>query len=398
MPPRIARSVLILAALPTVVLGTATTMAASQEASATTADGPPPITTSRFAPPASSFRELRSIGEAAPPMPTGPTVAGAPATDYEPDSTTILLFWSPFMPGSGQHLSNLDRATRDREGVDGLAIAFGPEDRTRTFLERGRQSGEVPATVVDSMERARKTFLEPLGISTLPAVVAVDGDGKIIYHGNANESSIALGQIIGGTWDPDAYRAKAIEWGARRNVTEEVNRLHGQARRGQISIDDVLAVLDEAIALDPRNEVFHIRKFDVLLLAPDRRDETYEFGREIIARFPKSFMTLNDLAWHVVSYPGVTHRDLDFALEASRRSNALQGWIDPSHLDTLARVHWLRGDAEDAVRWQRLAASQAADTWFGDDVRENLRVYTDGSLAPGSMPRPYVSPRRPNRP
>ena len=116
-----------------------------------------------------------------------------------------------------------------------------------------------------------------------------------------------------------------------------------------------------------------------------------------MARFPRSALTLNDLAWHVVSFPSVGHRDLDFALEASRRSNALQGWTNAGALDTLARIHWLRGDPEEAVRWQRKAVSQAADSWFGDEARENLRVYTDGSLAPGEMPRPYVSPRRPAR-
>ena len=137
------------------------------------------------------------------------------------------------------------------------------------------------------------------------------------------------------------------------------------------------------------------RKFDLLLLTPDRCSEAYELGRELMERFPRSALTLNDLAWHVASYSNVSDRDLDFALEASRRSNALQGWIDPSHLDTLARVHWLRGEREDAIRWQREAVSHGSDGWYGDAFRENLRIYTDGSLTPGAMPPAYVSPRRP---
>ena len=393
-----ARFILSTVALVATLLAVAT--GATAQSDAPTNDDPknaiPPIGTSRFAPPTSSFRELRMIGEASPPLPTGPTLVGTPPETLG-GVRTILLFWSPFVPATSQHLTTLARSIDGRDDLQVLAIALGPEAQTRAFLEAMGDRAPKPATIVDADERSRETFLDPLGISILPAVVVVDENGSIMYHGNARESAMVLGQIVSGIWKPERYVADALEWGARQAVLREANRLQGLAKRGQATTDDVLAVLDEAAALDPANEVFQVRKFDVLLLDPDRVDEAYEHGRELMERFPRSSLTLNDLAWHVVSFPNVTERNLDFALEASRRSNALQGWMDPSHLDTLARVHWLRGEPEDAVHWQRQAVSHAADSWFGDDVRENLRVYTDGSLAPGEMPPRYVSPRRPAR-
>lgn len=357
----------------------------------------PPISTSRFAPEIGSFRELRMIGEPAPDIPRGPVLAGEPPTGYVDGVRTVLLFWSPLMPSSAEQLRALALNTRDRRDVEGIAVALGSEGMAKKVLADLQRRVAVPTVVVDEDERSRASFLEPLGLESLPAIVVIDADGTVMFHGPASGSSIVLGQILAGSWNPDRYVDDALEWGARQQVLKEANRLHGLARRGRATIDDAIAVLDEAAALDPRNEVFQVRKFDLLLMTPDRCGDAYELGRALMERFPRSALTLNDLAWHVASYRGVSDRDLDFALEASRRSNALQGWIDPAHLDTLARVHWLRGERADAIRWQREAVAHGPDSWYGDAFRENLRLYTDGSLAPGEMPPAYVSPRRPAR-
>jgi hypothetical protein len=249
--------------------------------------------------------------------------------------------------------------------------------------------------VVDPAGAWREAFLKPLGLTELPAIVAIDGEGRVLYHGPVRTSSLILGQVVNGTFDPSNYRRDALEYGARMNVQRIVNEGRARARRGELPWDSVLTVIREAITLDPDNTPLRVMEFDVLLADADRPDEAYEVGRKIMADFPTSPLTLNDLAWHTVSFPKVSRRDLDFALEASRRANAVQGWYDSGMLDTLARVHWLRGEVDEAIRLQTIAVGNAPDTWAGDDTRENLRVYTDGSVAPGDMPRPYRSPRMP---
>ena len=174
-----------------------------------------------------------------------------------------------------------------------------------------------------------------------------------------------------------------------------LDRGRGLAGRGRLDWDQVLELVQEGKRLDPQNTPLLVKEFDILLAEADRPDEAYEAGRRIMRDFPRSPITLNELAWHVVSLPDVSRRDLDFALEASRRGNSAQGWSDSSHLDTLARIHWMRGEEAEAVRLQTLAAGLAPDTWHGDSVRANLEAYTDGRLAPGEMPPGYRSPRRP---
>ena len=355
----------------------------------------PPIATSRFAPPADSLRDIRLLGTPAPDPPGGEPIIGDAVEAWTPDRYTMLIFWSPFVGGAGEHLARLGEVTRDHP-VDGISIALGPRDKAEAVLaDLPGRSPIPPRTIVDPEGAWRSTFLEPLGLTSLPAVVVIDGEGRISYHSPLKAILKPLAQILAGTWDPDAFTSDALEYAARMNLMSLVERGRSLARRGEIEWDDVLSTIREGIALDPDNTPLLVREFDVLLADADRPDEAYRTGRRIMERFPRSPITLNELAWHVVSFPGVSRRDLDFALEASRRANAVQGWMDDGQLDTLARIHWMRGDATEAVRLQRRAAALAPDTWHGDGIRANLDAYTDGSLEPGEMPPPYLSPRRP---
>jgi tetratricopeptide (TPR) repeat protein len=185
-----------------------------------------------------------------------------------------------------------------------------------------------------------------------------------------------------------------MEYMSRQQASVALAEIVGRVRRGQATADEALALAEELIELDPENGGRQIAKFDVLLTVADRPDDAYAYGREIAARFPNNYLLLNDLAWNTVSLPDVSRRDLEFALEMSRRANAIQGYIDYSVLDTLARIWWLRGNADEAIRWQLKAVARAYGTWHGDSTRANLDAYTNGYLKPGEMPPPYRSSRR----
>jgi len=357
----------------------------------------PPIATSRFAPPDSAIRDLRMLGEPAPLPKAGEPLVGPPLEAWSKDGYTLLVFWSPFVGSSGEHLVRLAQVDRDHDHIEGISIALGPRDRAQGMLENlpGREKVTPPRTIIDEGNTWRETFLEPLGLTSLPAVVAIDREGLVSFHSPLQSMLRPLADIVSDTWDPQNYRGQALEYSARMNLYRLIEQGRSKARRGEITWDQVLKLTDEGLTLDPENTPLLVKKFDILLADANRPEEAYEFGREVIAAYPRSPITLNDLAWHTVSFPNVQVRDLDFALEASRRANALQGWMDYGQLDTLARIHWMRGDEAEANRLQRKAVALAPDTWHGDGIRANLEAYTDGRLAPGELPRPYRSPRQP---
>jgi tetratricopeptide (TPR) repeat protein len=78
---------------------------------------------------------------------------------------------------------------------------------------------------------------------------------------------------------------------------------------------------------------------------------------------------LNGIAWFVVDPAGkVRRQDLDLALKAAERANELTHGKDANVLDTLARVHFTRGDRERAIELQRKAVELAP----GEEAREAL--------------------------
>lgn len=385
-------------ALAAPVLGQTAIPGQPTQPKATTPKATPPsseMAASRFAPDQDTIRELRMIGDPAPPPLGGTMIKGDPITEWHAGGPTILLFWSPFVGGTEPHLAQLGDLGQQSEKIQTLSIASGPRSRVEQVLESlpGR-APVVPRTILDDTDAWRKAFIEPLGLTTLPAVVALDQNGEVVYHGPMNTAAMALARVCSNNWSSEGYRNTVLEYMARQQASIALVEIRGRVRRGQATADEAVALAEELIELDTRNGGRQISKFDILLTTADRPDDAYAYGRDIAARFPNNYLILNDLAWNTVSLPDVSRRDLDFALEMSRQANAIQGYTDHSVLDTMGRIWWLRGDADEAIRWQLKAVARALGTWHGDSTRANLDAYTNGYLKPGEMPPPYRSPRR----
>jgi tetratricopeptide (TPR) repeat protein len=134
-------------------------------------------------------------------------------------------------------------------------------------------------------------------------------------------------------------------------------------------------------------------RFEYLLEEMNMPEQGYAYGEEVASRFAEDYITLNDLAWRIVSRESIQTRNLEKAQSFSDRANAIRAYRDYALLDTLARIYWMKGDLPRAIRWQRKAVALAPDSWHGDSTRHNLMVYESGNLTPGTLPSRWVSPR-----
>jgi hypothetical protein len=112
-----------------------------------------------------------------------------------------------------------------------------------------------------------------------------------------------------------------------------------------------------------------------MLRESDDHGRTYDFGRALMRAHWDDSETLNSIAWFTVDDEGVKQRDLEFALEAALRANALTEEKNPSILDTVARVYFEKGDLKAAVKWQRLAVEHAGKSGMADQLEETLEKY-----------------------
>lgn len=100
----------------------------------------------------------------------------------------------------------------------------------------------------------------------------------------------------------------------------------------------------------------------------ERPDTAVARYRTLLRRHPDDPSTLNGFAWFCARR-GLA---LDEALEAARRAVELSGG-DPGILDTLAEVHFARGEYDDAIRVEQQALEKDPDDTYLRDQIEKFR-------------------------
>ena len=93
-----------------------------------------------------------------------------------------------------------------------------------------------------------------------------------------------------------------------------------------------------------------LEKADQKELAQQLFDRSYASLAKVIEVYPESAFHRNNLAW----LSARCRRQLDQALAHAQEAVRLQP-ENPSYLDTLAEVHFQRGDREQAIRWSQAA-------------------------------------------
>lgn len=115
-------------------------------------------------------------------------------------------------------------------------------------------------------------------------------------------------------------------------------------------------------SLDPALKQPHnIRHMQFMTRLRDFDDPAaaYEMGRKFMKEVWDDPAPLIRLAGETAAEDGIRTRDWAFALEAAQRACELSKNENAAHLDTLARVHFERGELIDAVRVQKMALEKA---------------------------------------
>jgi hypothetical protein len=107
-------------------------------------------------------------------------------------------------------------------------------------------------------------------------------------------------------------------------------------------------------------------------------EKGYALGEELITEGKDDAQLLNAIAWFAVQDDSVMKRNLDFCLKAAQAANDADKGQDGAILDTLARVHWERGENAKAIELQEKAVSLSKDTPMAKDMQETLETYKKG--------------------
>lgn len=340
--------------------------------------------------------ELVGVGQQVPDPPAGVVVHGDQPDRWPEGKGVLLVFFSSFTPSSLNHLRSIEQLRTGNPGIHVIAVAPDSKQRILSAMAAaGASKLPWPTIIADTEGRWKEAFLTPTERTRLPVAVAIGRDRTILWHGPGIPQGVAppLALISANRWNGEFY-ASRITRDARRK--EYALRLGAARRRARETgeHEPVLELYDELIDSEPRYSRFQADRFQYLLQEMNRPDLGYAYAEEIAKRFADDYITLNDLAWRIVSRVRIAHRDLDRAQSFADRANALRGYQDYALLDTLARIYWMRGDRAQAIRWQRQSVALAPDSWHGDSARHHLTIYENGVLKPGTLPSRWVSPRQ----
>ena len=176
-----------------------------------------------------------------------------------------------------------------------------------------------------------------------------------------------------------APSAPAVAPDVRQQFDEKLAQ--AEALLAQGNMDEAVARLREANALDPSNARAHRRLGELLLASGARREAVEEF-RAVTRNAPEDFTAWRQLA--TAQFAEGLYRD---AAESYRRLVALVGdSADPSDLLSYADALRLSGRAEEArTLYQRLASAPSSDA--SDAARQRLAELAKAQPTPGAGQR-----------
>jgi tetratricopeptide (TPR) repeat protein len=191
-----------------------------------------------------------------------------------------------------------------------------------------------------------------------------------------------LAQVIDGKYDMNAAKQKTDAITEAQARTKELNSKIDKAQRLD-KWDEVIAGLDELIKVDSERSTVHLqRKFGILLLRKQDYAAAYAMKDALLADtgISEDAKVLNELAWSIVRPDsGVPKKDqnLDFAMTFAQKANDVTNNENSLFLDTLARVHWEKGDHAKAIELQEKAVKSAEKEGLSDAQKGLLKATLD---------------------
>ncbi len=293
--------------------------------------------------------ESLRIGDSAPPLSIAEWV-GVPVNPAEGGRVHAVLFWASWCEPAVQELVRLNQL-QEQYG-DQLTIVGVTSDDTpqlAAFLQQKVTDGSQTwgefirvSLAVDQQNRTARAWQDGIEDLRLPLVFLCDRQGKLQWVGEPAGMDLPLQEMISGTWkEGDAL---------------DVFRLERQimARCRSTGPQTALAEAGRLFELRGHDSAVAMLYLEVLLRAGETA-ATAKTARLMLAEWQNEAVLLNQLAWLLATATDDPGRDLATALQAAAKAVELTRGQDPDLLDTLARVHFCRGEHELAVETQQRA-------------------------------------------
>lgn len=313
------------------------------------------------------------VGSPAPALQIEKWVKGSPVASFEKGKSYVVEFWATWCGpciASMPHLSALQRQYQDK-GVTFIGVTTkDPRNDLPGVEAMVKKKGDVMGYTVawDEGTKTHEAYMAAAGQNGIPCAFLVDGAGKIAFIGHPMFLDVPIEQVVAGTWDAKKGNA-AID--AAMKAIEEISQTIGDDPKAALA-----TIADFEKAHPEYAKLVAPMKFDALLGAGDF-PAAYACASKLVddAIAHKDADTLNEIAWKIVDPEAKWAKvDLDLAQRAAEKGVAITDEKDGAVLDTLARVHFLKGDVAKAIEVETKALA-VSNGKLKEDVQKTLAEY-----------------------
>jgi len=326
--------------------------------------------------------EFLTVGDQAPKIDVAHWITAEGPEKFEKDKIYVVEFWATWCPpcrASIPHITKLQKQYNDYD-VRMLGISDEPLPTVVNWLNEKDDEGtrwfdKIGYTIATDPDRSTyNAYMKAAGQRGIPTAFVIGRTQRIEWIGHPMELDEPLGKISRDRWNRSEFK-RAYE----KRMSAQRERLMGQERLGQLledgKYDEAVKVLDKLIknAESPLN--LQYQKFMLLLTQANRPNDAYAFAEKVVQHNWDNAMILNSIAWTIVDNENVKKRNFEFAERVAKRAAELTDHWDGAILDTLARVHYEKGNLEQAIQWQKRAVKAGEGTQLEQQLREVLKAY-----------------------
>jgi thiol-disulfide isomerase/thioredoxin/predicted negative regulator of RcsB-dependent stress response len=319
------------------------------------------------------------VGDAAPKLQTGKWLQGEPVKEFESNKVYLVEFWATWCGPcrvSIPHLNEVQQKFKDK-GLVVIGQDFSEEDESLVapFIKEMGDKMTYRVTLDDKKDspqgKMAVAWMEAAEQTGIPTAFLVDKKGLIAWIGHPMSLTDELVEdVISGKFDAK----KAAELDVLSHDLSDAIRAK--------EWDKALSTLAQAEKLIPDDERpnLDLPRFAVLLGKKDY-DAAYKLASKASEEHKDNVQLQDQMAWMIATSPAIDEgkRDLAVAETLATRANAASKEENPTVLDTLGRVLFMRGKKDEAIAIAEKAL-KAAPEQAKEFLQKTLDSYKKGEL------------------